>query len=141
MGMDRHAATHGRGAQEAVIHVEDVEEHERLQLLPEIGWAHQPGDRALAVAPGPVDDTPPARLGGVAVGSSKEQFRHLFANAHAHVEHLAPPGPLRRYAASASIAAEAASIEDLRTSGLMPRPSARMKLRSVIPMNPNSTLR
>src|SRR3989442_11365129 len=89
MGMDRHATAHGRGAQSPLIHVEDVEEDERLQYLAQIGWAHQPDD-GVAAAAGAVCDAPPC-LGAVAVGDSEKQFCRSFVYAHAHVEHLALP--------------------------------------------------
>src|SRR6478672_2715493 len=36
--------------------VEEIEEDKRLQNLPEIGWAHQTGDRSVAVAAGAPGD-------------------------------------------------------------------------------------
>src|SRR2546427_9777963 len=88
MGMDRHSTAHGRGAQSPLIHVEDVEEDERLHDLTQIGGAHQPDD-GVAAAAGPGHDSPPG-LRAVAVADS-ESNPAVRSFPHAHVEHLAPP--------------------------------------------------
>src|SRR2546422_11603490 len=87
MRMDRHSAAHGRSPQSPLIHVEDVEEDERLHDLAQIGWAHQPDD-GVAAAAGAVCDASLC-LGAVALGDSEKQFCRSFVYAHAHVEHLA----------------------------------------------------
>ena len=39
-----------------MLHVEEVQEDERFQDLPEVARTHEPGDRTVAVPSGPADD-------------------------------------------------------------------------------------
>jgi hypothetical protein len=56
---------HGHTArQRSHVCLEEVEEDERLEARTEVRWAHETGDRAMAISPRAMHDLPRRRLNG-----------------------------------------------------------------------------